>query len=110
MIGKVRGFTENDRNSSLKMMEEDLNTNEGTIGTIIQEDLGKTVVSTKFIPHTLTDDQTIAPKFPEKSLQPPETIQTSCAIVLSVQRKNQASKCRMKVEKFRISQKTRTVP
>ncbi|EGI63180.1 Mariner Mos1 transposase [Acromyrmex echinatior] len=42
MIEKVRDFVANDRNASLKMMEEALNISRETIRTILHEDLGKT--------------------------------------------------------------------
>lgn len=60
MIEKVREFVENDRNASLKMMEEALNISRETIRTILHEDLGKTKVCAKFVPHTLTDAQKAA--------------------------------------------------
>ncbi|EGI67907.1 FLJ37770-like protein [Acromyrmex echinatior] len=50
MIEKVRDFVANDRNASLKMMEEGLNIRE-TIRTILHEDFGKTKVRAKFVPH-----------------------------------------------------------
>ncbi|KAG5334170.1 SETMR methyltransferase, partial [Acromyrmex charruanus] len=42
IIEKVRDFVANDRNASLKMMEEALNISRETIRTILHEDLGKT--------------------------------------------------------------------
>ncbi|KYN42770.1 hypothetical protein ALC56_02572 [Trachymyrmex septentrionalis] len=57
MIEKVCNFVANDRNASLKMMEEALNINRETIRTILHEDLGKTKVCAKFVPHTLRSDQ-----------------------------------------------------
>ncbi|KAG5347344.1 SETMR methyltransferase, partial [Acromyrmex charruanus] len=57
MIEKVRDFVANDRNASLKMMEEALNISRETIRTILHEDLGKTKVCAKFVPHTLRSDQ-----------------------------------------------------
>ncbi|EGI68410.1 FLJ37770-like protein [Acromyrmex echinatior] len=61
MIKKVRDFVANDRNASLKMMEEALNisreTIRETIRIILHEDLGKTKVCAKFVPHTLRSDQ-----------------------------------------------------
>ncbi|EGI62804.1 FLJ37770-like protein, partial [Acromyrmex echinatior] len=61
MIEKVRDFVANfDRNASLKMMEEALNINRETIRTILHEDLGKTKVCAKFVPHTLRSDQKLA--------------------------------------------------
>jgi hypothetical protein len=39
------------------MMEAAMNINRETIRTILHEDLGKTKVCTKFVPHTLTDEQ-----------------------------------------------------
>jgi len=56
-IEKVRDFVVSDRNASLKMMKEALNINRETIRTILHEDLQKTKVCAKFIPHTLTDEQ-----------------------------------------------------
>ncbi|KAG5330105.1 SETMR methyltransferase, partial [Acromyrmex heyeri] len=55
MIEKIRDFVANDRNASLKMMEEALIRE--TIRTILHEDLGKTKVCAKFVPHTLRSDQ-----------------------------------------------------
>ncbi|KAG5333736.1 SETMR methyltransferase, partial [Acromyrmex charruanus] len=52
MIEKVRDFVANDRNASLKMMEEALNISRETIRTIL-----KTKVCAKFVPHTLRSDQ-----------------------------------------------------
>ena len=57
MIEKVHNFVANDRNASLKMMEEALNISRETIRTILHEDLGKTKVCAKFVPHTLRSDQ-----------------------------------------------------
>ncbi|KAG5325326.1 SETMR methyltransferase, partial [Pseudoatta argentina] len=57
IIEKVRDFVANDRNASLKMMEEALNISRETIRTILHEDLGKTKVCAKFVPHTLRSDQ-----------------------------------------------------
>ncbi|KYM96662.1 hypothetical protein ALC62_12709 [Cyphomyrmex costatus] len=53
MIEKVRDFVANDRNALLKMMEEILNINRETIRTILHEDLSKTKVCAKFVPHIL---------------------------------------------------------
>ncbi|KAG5317859.1 SETMR methyltransferase, partial [Pseudoatta argentina] len=57
MIEKVRDFVANDCNASLKMMEEALNIIRETIRTILHEDLDKTKVCAKFVPHTLRSDQ-----------------------------------------------------
>ncbi|KAG5318995.1 SETMR methyltransferase, partial [Acromyrmex heyeri] len=58
MIEKVRNFVANDRNASLKMMEEALNINRETIRIILDhEDLDKTKVCAKFVPRTLRSDQ-----------------------------------------------------
>ena len=57
MIEKVRDFVANDRNASLKMMEEALNISRETIRTILHEDLDKTKVCAKFVLHTLRSDQ-----------------------------------------------------
>ncbi|KAG5313937.1 SETMR methyltransferase, partial [Acromyrmex insinuator] len=57
MIEKVRDFVANDRNASLKMMKEALNISRETIRIILHEDLSKTKVCAKFIPHTLRSDQ-----------------------------------------------------
>ena len=56
LIEKVRNLIAKDRNASLKMMEEALNVSRETIQTIFHENLGKTKVYAKFVPHTLTDD------------------------------------------------------
>ncbi|XP_011166492.1 histone-lysine N-methyltransferase SETMAR-like [Solenopsis invicta] len=56
-IEKIRNFIANHRNASLRMMEAALNINRETIRTILHEDLGKTKVCAKFVPHTLTDEQ-----------------------------------------------------
>ncbi|EGI66941.1 FLJ37770-like protein [Acromyrmex echinatior] len=56
MIEKVCDFVAKDRNASLKMMEEALNINRETIRTILHEDLGKTKICTKFVPHILRSD------------------------------------------------------
>ena len=57
MIKKVRDFIENDGNAWPKIIEEVLNIRRETIRTILHEDLGKTKVCAKFVPHTLTDAQ-----------------------------------------------------
>ncbi|KAG5335161.1 SETMR methyltransferase, partial [Acromyrmex heyeri] len=67
MIEKVRDFVANDRNTSLKMMEEALNISREMIRTILHEDLGKTKVCAKFVPHTLRSDQKSASIFGSKS-------------------------------------------
>ncbi|GJQ76664.1 hypothetical protein Trydic_g15522 [Trypoxylus dichotomus] len=54
IIEKIRDFIENDPNSSLKMMEHDLNISKETIRIIVHEDFSKTKVRAKFIPNTLT--------------------------------------------------------
>ncbi|KAG5331688.1 SETMR methyltransferase, partial [Acromyrmex heyeri] len=80
MIQKVRDFVANDRNASLKMMEEALNISRETIRIILHEDLGKTKVCAKFVPHTLRSDQKSARiNYSETSsaLQPQKIIQTS---------------------------------
>jgi len=57
MIEKIRDFVANDRNASLKIIEEALNIGRETIRTILHEDLGKTKVCAKFVPYTLRNDQ-----------------------------------------------------
>ncbi|KAG5316912.1 SETMR methyltransferase, partial [Pseudoatta argentina] len=57
MIKKIRDFVANDRNASLKMMEEALNISRETIRTILHEDWGKTKVCAKFVPHVLRSDR-----------------------------------------------------
>jgi len=70
-------FVTNACNASLKMMEKTLNINRKTIRTIFHEDLSKTKVCAKFVPHTLTDKQKLMRvDVPKMSLQPPEMIQT----------------------------------
>lgn len=56
-IAKVRDYIANDRSATVRMMEEDLGINRETIRLIIKEDLGKTKVCSRFVPHHLTDDQ-----------------------------------------------------
>ncbi|UYV72323.1 hypothetical protein LAZ67_9002640 [Cordylochernes scorpioides] len=56
-IEKVREFVPNNRSASLRMMAEVLHINKETIRTILHEDLGKTKVCAKFVPHTLTGEQ-----------------------------------------------------
>lgn len=57
MIEKIREFVANDRCATLRMMAEELNIDKETIRVILHEDLGKTKVCARFVPHTLTDDQ-----------------------------------------------------
>lgn len=59
-ICKVRDYLADHRNASLKMMEEALDINRETIRTILHEDLGKTKVCARFVPHELTDEQKAA--------------------------------------------------
>ncbi|UYV73903.1 hypothetical protein LAZ67_11001358 [Cordylochernes scorpioides] len=56
-IEKVREFVANNRSASLRMMAEVLHINKETIRIILHEDLGKTKVCAKFVPHTLTGEQ-----------------------------------------------------
>ncbi|UYV64366.1 hypothetical protein LAZ67_3000416 [Cordylochernes scorpioides] len=56
-IEKVREFVANNRSASLRMMAEVLHINKETIRTILHEDLGKTKVCAKFVPHALTGEQ-----------------------------------------------------
>ncbi|GFT32490.1 FLJ37770-like protein [Trichonephila clavipes] len=56
-IKKVRNLMANDRCVSLRMMTDSLNINKETIRTILHEDLDKTKVCNKFIPHTLSPEQ-----------------------------------------------------
>ncbi|UYV70364.1 hypothetical protein LAZ67_7002686 [Cordylochernes scorpioides] len=56
-IEKVREFVANNRSASLRMMTEVLHINKEMIRTILHEDLGKTKVCAKFVPHTLTGEQ-----------------------------------------------------
>ncbi|UYV81789.1 hypothetical protein LAZ67_20002375 [Cordylochernes scorpioides] len=56
-IEKVREFVANNRSVSLRMMAEVLHINKETIRTILHEDLSKTKVRAKFVPHTLTGEQ-----------------------------------------------------
>ncbi|UYV81035.1 hypothetical protein LAZ67_19002591 [Cordylochernes scorpioides] len=50
-------FVANNRCAYLRMMAEVLHINKETIRTILHEDLGKTKVCAKFVPHTLTGEQ-----------------------------------------------------
>ncbi|GJQ66753.1 hypothetical protein Trydic_g4693 [Trypoxylus dichotomus] len=45
MIEKAHDVIENDRNGSLKIMEEDLNISRETMRLILHEDLGKTKIT-----------------------------------------------------------------
>ncbi|UYV73952.1 hypothetical protein LAZ67_11001570 [Cordylochernes scorpioides] len=56
-IEKVREFVANNRSASPRMMEEVLHIKKETIRTILHEDLGKTKVCAKFVPHVLTGEQ-----------------------------------------------------
>lgn len=53
----VQEFVSNDRNATLRMMEDALDMSKETIRKILKEDLGKTKVCAKFVPHTLTEEQ-----------------------------------------------------
>jgi len=53
---KVSDFIANDRNAFLKMTENALNLNRNNIQISLHEDLSKTKVWAKFIPHTLTNE------------------------------------------------------
>ncbi|GFS62229.1 FLJ37770-like protein [Trichonephila clavipes] len=57
IIEKVRNFVANDPCASLRLMEDSLSTNKETIRTTLHEDLGKTKVGAKFVPHTLNSEQ-----------------------------------------------------
>lgn len=57
MIRKVRNFVTVNRSASLRMMEDALNSNKETTRANRYENLDKTKVSAKFIPHTLNDYQ-----------------------------------------------------
>ncbi|GFX23797.1 FLJ37770-like protein [Trichonephila clavipes] len=59
IIEKVQIFVENVCCASLRMMSDSLNINEETIRTILHEELGKTKVCAKFVPHTLSPEQKV---------------------------------------------------
>lgn len=57
IIKKVSDFVTKNRCASLRMMEEALMVNRETIRLILHEDLKKTKVCAKFVPHALTNEQ-----------------------------------------------------
>ncbi|GFX24234.1 protein GVQW3 [Trichonephila clavipes] len=57
IIEKVQNFVANDRCASLRMIADSLNINKKAIRIIRYEDLGKTKVCAKFVPHTLSPEQ-----------------------------------------------------
>ncbi|GFW33200.1 FLJ37770-like protein [Trichonephila clavipes] len=57
IIEKVQNFVANDCCASLRMMVDSLNINKETIRTLLHENLGKTKVCAKFVPHTLSPEQ-----------------------------------------------------
>ncbi|GFX30380.1 protein GVQW3 [Trichonephila clavipes] len=57
IIEKVRNFVAMDRCAPLRMMADSLSVNKETIRILLHEDLDKTKVSAKFVPHTLTPEQ-----------------------------------------------------
>ncbi|KAG5331640.1 SETMR methyltransferase, partial [Acromyrmex charruanus] len=61
IIEKVRDFVANDRNASLKMMEEALNISREMIRTILHEDSGKTKVCAKFVPVSVLNHPPYSP-------------------------------------------------
>jgi len=85
MIEKVRDFIANNRNASMKMMENALNINRENFRIILHEDLSKIKACVKIVSHTLCmyknqRELTIQ----ETSLQPPEMIQAFSNQLLSV--------------------------
>ncbi|EGI65640.1 FLJ37770-like protein, partial [Acromyrmex echinatior] len=118
MIEKVRDFVANDRNASLKMMEEALNISRETIRIILHEDLGKTKVCAKFVPHTLRSDQksTRINYFrdivaaAENNLNFLKSIVTGNETWCFQYDPETKSKCGMEVKKFTTSKKVRKVP
>lgn len=59
MIAQVREFIKEDRCATVRVIEECLGINRETIRLILKEDLGKTKVCARFVPHTLTEYQKI---------------------------------------------------
>ena len=57
VIQKVSSFVEENRCASLRLIKDALNINKETIRTIIHEDLGKTKVCSKFVTHSLKNEQ-----------------------------------------------------
>lgn len=68
MIGKVDDLVANDCNSSLKKILEALNIAKDTIRLSLKENLGKTKVCEKFVPHTITEERKSLRFWPESSL------------------------------------------
>ncbi|GFT30365.1 FLJ37770-like protein [Trichonephila clavipes] len=79
IIEKVRNFVANDRWASLRMMADSFNINKEAIRTILHDDLGKTKVCAKFVPHSLSPKTKRYEKcaLQETSFQPLKTIQSS---------------------------------
>ncbi|GFX34316.1 protein GVQW3 [Trichonephila clavipes] len=78
LIEKVQNFVANDRCASLRMAVDSLNINKEAIRIILHENLGKTKVCAKFVPHTLSPGQkAMRIAHAKTSFQPQKTIQTS---------------------------------
>jgi len=57
IIEKVHNFIEKNCCASLRLMESSLDINKEAIRSILHDNLGKTKVCAKFVPHTLTIEQ-----------------------------------------------------
>ncbi|GFV88116.1 protein GVQW3 [Trichonephila clavipes] len=78
IIEKVQNFVANDHCAPLRMMVDSVNINNETIRTIMHENLEKTKVCAKFVPHTLSSEQkAMRITHAKTSFQPRETTQTS---------------------------------
>jgi len=56
LISKVRELIQEER-ATVRMMADEFGVNRETIGQILVEDLGKRKVASRFVPHSLSDDQ-----------------------------------------------------
>ena len=57
MIDKVRQMLAQNRRLTLKLNAEELDISKDTTHTIVRDDLGKRKISSRFVPHKLTDEQ-----------------------------------------------------
>ena len=57
LIAKVRERIQEERCATVRMMADEFGVNRETIGQILVEDLGKRKVASRFVPHSLSDDQ-----------------------------------------------------
>ncbi len=58
-VDAVRHILEKSQRVSVRMIADELNISEGSVHKILTEDLDKTKVCTRFVPHSLTEDQKV---------------------------------------------------